>query len=118
MCSPLKLWLMLAVLVVAWVHGCIGLYFWLRMKPFFKRAAPFLLAIAVLIPTLAVLGIYQGGRTVVADSEEYDWRVKNLSVRQVGNRAEAAALDRIAEYSLLFYLGLVGWCCWRAACAP
>jgi len=32
------------VLVIAWVHGCIGLYFWLRMKAFFKRAAPFLLA--------------------------------------------------------------------------
>ena len=39
------------------------------------------------------------------DSDEYDWRVKNLSVRQVGTKAEAAALDRITEYSLLFYLG-------------
>ena len=106
--APLKLWLMLAVLVVAWVHGCIGLYFWLRMRAFFQRAAPFLLAVAVLIPTLAALGIYQGGRTVVAESEEYDWRVNNLSVRQVGNKEEGAALDRIAEYSLLFYLGLVG----------
>ena len=47
---------------------------------------------------------------VVADSDEYDWRVNNLSVRQVGTKAEAAALDRIAEYSLLFYLGLVGCC--------
>src|SRR4051812_30613399 len=106
--SQLKGWLMLTVLVVAWVHGCIGLYFWLRMTTFFKRAAPFLLAIAVLIPTLAVLGIYQGGRSVVADSDDYDWRVNNLSVRQVGTKAEAASLDRIAEYSLLFYLGLVG----------
>jgi adenylate cyclase len=106
--SPLKGWLMLTVLTIAWVHGCIGLYFWLRMKPFFRRAAPSLLAIAVLIPTLAALGIYQGGRTVIADSEEYDWRVNNLSVRQVGTRADAAALDRITEYSLLFYLGLVG----------
>ncbi len=106
--SPMKGWLMLAVLVIAWVHGCIGLYFWLRMKAFFSRAAPFLLAIAVLIPTLAVLGIYQGGRGVVVESDEYDWRVNNLSVRQVGTKAEAASLDRIAEYSLLFYLGLVG----------
>src|ERR1700756_5911874 len=29
---PLKMWLMYAVLVIAWTHGCIGLYFWLRMK--------------------------------------------------------------------------------------
>jgi adenylate cyclase len=99
---------MLAVLTIAWVHGCIGLYFWLRMRAFFRRAAPFLLAIAVLIPTLAALGIYQGGRTVIADSDESDWRINNLSVRQVGTRADAAMLDLITTYSLMFYLGLVG----------
>ena len=65
--SPHRIWLMFAVLVIAWVHGCIGLYFWLRMKAFFKRAAPYLLAAAVLIPTLALLGLYQGGRMVAAD---------------------------------------------------
>ena len=57
-----------AVLIIAWIHGCIGLYFWLRMKAFSKRAAPFLLAAAVLVPTLALLGLYQGGRSVIADS--------------------------------------------------
>jgi class 3 adenylate cyclase len=41
---PYKMWLMFIVLIVSWVHGCIGLYFWLRMKAFFKTAAPFLLA--------------------------------------------------------------------------
>ena len=69
------------MLIIAWVHGCIGLYFWLRMKAFFKRAAPFLLAAAVLIPTLALLGFYQGGRTVVADSDDAEWRADNLSPR-------------------------------------
>ena len=48
---PLKMWMLFAVLVISWTHGCIGLYFWLRMKPFYKTAAPYLLAIAVLIPT-------------------------------------------------------------------
>src|SRR6267143_4138918 len=62
---PYKIWLMFAVLIVSWVHGCIGLYFWLRMKAFYQRAAPFLLAFAVLVPTLALLGLYQGGRSVV-----------------------------------------------------
>ena len=36
--APMKLWQMFAVLVIAWVHGCIGLYFWLRMKAFYRRA--------------------------------------------------------------------------------
>ena len=69
---------MLAVMTIAWVHGCIGLYFWLRMKAFYKRAAPFLLAAAVLVPTLAMLGFYQGGRIVV-DSDSVEWRAENLS---------------------------------------
>src|SRR5262249_1225651 len=60
---------MSAVLVIAWVHGCIGLHFWLRMKPFYKRLAPFLLAGAVLVPTLALLGFYQGGQAVIADAD-------------------------------------------------
>src|SRR6266436_2240094 len=61
--SPYKMWLMYIVLIISWVHGCIGLYFWLRMKTFFANAASFLLAAAVLVPTLAMLGLYHGGRT-------------------------------------------------------
>ena len=71
---PYRIMADVAVLIVAWVHGCIGLYFWLRMKAFYKRAAPFLLAAAVLVPTLALLGFYQAGRTVVADSDDAEWR--------------------------------------------
>src|SRR5262249_21658938 len=33
---PYMMWLQFAALTVAWTHGCIGLYFWLRLKPFFK----------------------------------------------------------------------------------
>ena len=91
---PYRIWLMSSVLVIAWIHGSIGLYFWLRMKAFFKRAAPFLLAAAVLVPTLALLGFYQGGRSVVADSDDEDWRVNNLSARQVGTAAAAGNAGR------------------------
>jgi adenylate cyclase len=105
---PYKIWLMLAVMTIAWVHGCIGLYFWLRMKAFYKSAAPFLLAAAVLIPALAMLGLYQGGRTVV-DSDSKEWRAENLSSRQVGTQAEQAVLNSIEEYFLIGYLGLLGF---------
>ena len=51
--APAKMWMLFALLIIAWIHGCIGLYFWLRIKASFKRTAPFLLAAAVLVPTLA-----------------------------------------------------------------
>jgi adenylate cyclase len=105
---PYKMWLMFIVLIVAWVHGCIGLYFWLRMKAFFKNAAPYLLAAAVLIPTLAMLGLYQGGRTVVAESGNIQWKAENLSPQKVGTPAEQGLLDQITDYFLIGYLGLIG----------
>jgi adenylate cyclase len=105
--APYRIWPMLAVMTIAWVHGCIGLYLWLRMKAFFKRAAPFLLAAAVLIPTLAMLGFYQGGRNVV-DNDSREWRAENLTQRQVGTREQQRLLDRITDYALIGYFGLIG----------
>jgi adenylate cyclase len=96
------------VLIVAWVHGCIGLHFWLRMKAFYKHAAPFLLAAAVLVPTLALLGFYQGARHIRAVSADPEWRAVNLSEQKVGKPAQAGMLDAIIDYSLMFYLGLIG----------
>jgi adenylate cyclase len=103
---PLKAWLMYAVITIAWVHGCIGLYFWLRMRAFFKTAAPFLLAVAVLIPTLAMLGLYQGGRNVV-DNDSVEWRAENLAPDKVGTWDEQTVLSDIEDYFLIGYLGLL-----------
>src|SRR6478752_6282140 len=106
---PYKTWLMSAVLIIAWVHGSIGLYFWLRMKSFFKRAAPFLLATAVLVPTLAMLGLYQAGRTIIAESASAEWRAANLSQTIVGTPAQQATLEKVTDYFLIFYLGLIAF---------
>ncbi|UGY20645.1 adenylate/guanylate cyclase domain-containing protein [Bradyrhizobium septentrionale] len=106
--APNRLWLMLAVLVIAWVHGCIGLYFWLRLRPFFARAAPYLLAAAVLIPTLAMLGIYQGGRATMEDYQDPDWRREELSVQKLGTAAQATTLEKITDRLTIGYLGLLG----------
>jgi adenylate cyclase len=104
---PPEMWVLFAVLLVSWIHGCIGLYFWLRMKAFYQSAAPFLLAAAVLVPTLAMLGLYQGGRSVV-DGDSIEWRAENLSPAKVGTPAEQAVLNSIEDYFLIGYLGLVG----------
>nr|WP_245310011.1 adenylate/guanylate cyclase domain-containing protein [Bradyrhizobium jicamae] len=105
--APWRIPMMLAVMTIAWVHGCIGLYLWLRMRAFYKHAAPFLLAAAVLIPTLSMLGFYQGGRMVI-DNDSAEWREETQSERQIGTRAEAQALERITDYFLFGYFGLIG----------
>ncbi len=106
--APHKMWLMYAALLVSWIHGSIGLYFWLRIKAFYKRAAPFLLAGAVLVPTLAMLGLYQGARSIARDSNSAAWKADNLSQRHVGTAAEQHMLADIADDFLIGYLGLLG----------
>ncbi|TWA91027.1 adenylate/guanylate cyclase domain-containing protein [Bradyrhizobium stylosanthis] len=106
--SPGRIWTMTTLLLIAWVHGCIGIYFWLRLKPFFKRAAPYLLAAAVLIPTLSLLGVYQGGRSIEIEADDGEWRTHNLTRRQLGSVAEANSLDRISSALTIGYFGLLG----------
>jgi adenylate cyclase len=101
-----NMWMMFAVLVISWAHGCIGLHFWLRMRAFYKAATPYLLAAAVLIPAVAMLGLYQGGRAVV-DSDSVEWRAENLTQAKVGTNAQQAILNDIENYFLIGYFALL-----------
>jgi adenylate cyclase len=94
------------LLTVAWIHGCIGLFFWLRLKPFFKWASPFLLAVAVLLPPLAMLGANQGAREVIQLAKDPQWRAGHI------NPIPPAQRQLIDDFALFYfpiaYLGLIG----------
>ena len=51
-----------SLVLIAWTHGCIGLYFWLRLRPWYPRYAAALYALALLLPVFALLGFVQAGR--------------------------------------------------------
>ena len=101
-----RLWGMIIAILASWMHGCIGLHMWLRMKPFYKRAAPLLFAVAILLPAFAMLGVYQGGRVIV-DNDSVEWRAENLSEDKIGTNAQHDTIDRLTEYSLIGYLALI-----------
>jgi adenylate cyclase len=46
-------------LTVIWGHILIGLHFWLRTKEFYRRTISIWYLFAVLIPTLAIVGVFQ-----------------------------------------------------------
>ena len=52
------------LIAIAWTHGCIGLFFSLRLRPWFPRYAMALFAAALLLPAFALLGFVQAGREV------------------------------------------------------
>ncbi|MBB4482490.1 adenylate/guanylate cyclase domain-containing protein [Rhizobium etli] len=54
--------------IAVWFHGCIGIHFWLRYRPWYAGAAPLLLALAILVPVLSILGFVEMGRTLADPS--------------------------------------------------
>jgi adenylate cyclase len=107
MSRPYMPWVQYTVLIVSWTHACIGLYFWFRLRPWFKAVAPVLLALAVLVPSAAALGLYQGAKTVRQLYESPEWRAETLSTKHLGTPEHRAALDRITEGFLIGYAGLL-----------
>src|SRR5438132_2246847 len=96
--NPLRGLLQFTVLVVAWVHAIIGLWFWLRLKPWYPRWQPILYAFALLMPTLAILGALEGGRQVMALVEDPAWVAQFAQDHPRPAPADAAFLDDLVVW--------------------
>ncbi len=49
-------WQQTALIVIVWCHLCVGLYFWLRVKPIYEKCKVLCYSLAVVIPLLGWLG--------------------------------------------------------------
>ena len=76
-------------LVVAWLHW---LLFWLRLKPWFTRLQPIWLCFAAVLPVPALLGSFQGGRSVQTLAADPAWRQAVLIPARVGTAQQNAWL--------------------------
>jgi adenylate cyclase len=90
--------LQLAVLVIAWIHAVIGLRFWLSVKPWYERWQPALFAFALLMPTLALLGVLEGGREVVAMAEDPAWVAQLAKIHPKPAPQDAAVIDEMVVW--------------------
>jgi adenylate cyclase len=95
------------VLLLAWTHACIGLHFWLRFRPWYPRVAAPLFGVAVLLPTLALLGFYEAAREVAALAATPGWVQATLAANHAPARAQAAALAQTREVLATSYTGLL-----------
>src|SRR6266508_6183433 len=96
--NPLRGGLQFAVMVIAWVHAMIGLWFWLRLKPWYPRWQPILYAFALLMPTLAILGALEGGRQVMALAEDPAWVAQQAQDHAPAAPADAAIIDQLVVW--------------------
>lgn len=61
--------LQVVLLSVVWVHGCAGLFTWLRSKESMRNMLGWIYPIAVAVPVLALLGFAEAGRGVLVDAQ-------------------------------------------------
>jgi adenylate cyclase len=92
----------LMLLVVAWLHGCFGIWFWLRLKPWFGAWRSVLLSVAVLLPVLALLGFLQAGREVIALAQGPVWRAAATRPTIIGTGLQNLWLADLRNDFLLF----------------
>jgi adenylate cyclase len=101
--SPFSGVLQAILLLIVWIHGCLGVHFWLRLKPFYPRIKELLLAVAVLLPALALLGYYQAGERTLQSVQDPAWRARNMTPDHVGTPPENVILldERTGTLTLL-----------------
>ncbi|MEK9660358.1 MAG: adenylate/guanylate cyclase domain-containing protein [Alphaproteobacteria bacterium] len=64
----------IAATLIVWTHGCIGLYYWLRLKSWFARVRPVFYGAVLLVPVFALLGYVSAGRYVARMAYDLAWR--------------------------------------------
>jgi adenylate cyclase len=98
------------LLVVVWVHGCIGIRSWLRSKPWYPRASAALASLASLVPALALIGFTNAGLNL-RDAAKRDpiAAAARYVVARPGTEAgqKYASMTRITDAISLIYLSLL-----------
>ena len=95
------------LLCLAWTHGCMGLHFWLRFRPWYPRAAPVLLSTAVLLPVLALLGFAEAGREVSALARQPGWVASVMEAVSHPDASGQAWLRDVTDACLVFFAACV-----------
>jgi adenylate cyclase len=86
--APAYAFLQLFVVVIVWMHGAIGLYSWLILKPVWRRIGGLVLPVLFALPILALLGFAQSGQEVL-DKLANDPAWKAMILENVGKIAKA-----------------------------
>jgi adenylate cyclase len=105
--SPEQGVLQMVTLVVAWTHAMFGLYFWLRVRPWYARVHPAAVAVATLVPVLSVLGAVEAGRQVAALAADPAWTRDVFAHMQLPAPAVVHELDLISTVLGWFFAGTV-----------
>lgn len=101
--SPFTGFQQVLIVIVVWIHGCIGLITWLRLRDSWPKWAPLVNPLFVAIPVLALLGFVDAGNRIIDISQGTTRSVFMLP----GNASAVSGLIEIINTTLSVYYGLL-----------
>lgn len=93
------------LLIMVWVHGCLGIHFWLRLYTPYRALQPVLLFIAIAIPLAALAGFMISGRNVAELVKSQDMMDK---VKEITHWPSDAANNKLGDYRSFVRLSFAG----------
>jgi adenylate cyclase len=93
------------LLLIVWIHGCLGIHFWLRLHTPYRAMQPVLLFLAITIPLASLAGFMVSGRAVASliENPEAFQRVRELT-----RWPNAEANELLGTYRVWVRLGFLG----------
>jgi adenylate cyclase len=104
---PAKLSGQTLLIIVVWLHGCLGLHYWLRGESWYRAASHVLAAFAALIPAAALAGFVVAGREAARLAAADPAGQPAIESAAGISAATRAAMDAHAADAKVAYLCLV-----------
>lgn len=110
MLNPVVLPSMIALIVVAWAHGCMGLHYWLRFRRWYPAFARLAIGPAIALPIFALAGFVSASREVLtriqdpATRQEYLRHKDALTEEEMVRETVALGNYAAAGYSVALLL--------------
>ncbi len=105
--NPAIAWRQAALLLIAWTHGCIGLHFWLRLKPWYGRLRQAAFGLALVWPLVSLFGFWMAGRSVMRLAEDPDWLAREAARVNFPDAEGVALIYQLEGWILLSLSGLL-----------
>lgn len=93
-------WRQAALMILVWVHGCIGLHHWLQFKSWYRELKWLWVSLVTLVPTLSFAGFASAGRVIRYETdfqspftpEQYEFLVGLMNYEYYGYLGVLAAV--------------------------
>lgn len=103
----ISIWQQSGLLLVVWVHGCIGLHFWLRLTSWWRAWVPWMIGLAVLVPAFALAGLLTEGRRMFAIFTDDAQRPGYMEAFNWPDTETFVALFAVKDRGLALFWGLL-----------